>query len=1265
MYKLTYKGQLVDGFDTEQVVGNLAQLLNLKPKAVRLAFLSDRPSVIKMLDSASEVERWCAAFQEAGVYLDVAGVDASHAESIANQIELDLELHQLDVEDDEPDERHYLIRKVLTPEPEPDLAPETFSNQPLATRPVTEYAAAVEKSGTKALNGHSHQNTAAVTGTGKKSLNGATASGAINGHPKENLSKENLNGTHQPNGMHQAKPVAGETASSGKAPSIVAAANPIDLSAPKPSPAPAETAVHQLSVAQIDALAAKQLLEGDFAEDEHVDEVGSIAPTVDVTAAEVPRVKTTDTPGSLAANASTQHPPNAASASAPQSKPALEARREAPPVAPEPPPDTLYAPESKGADEAPDTDYDDRFDEEEERDEDRPYNRYDNRHIQHDDEDEDELLEDVNFHKSHFLWGMLVILLAIIATAGTILWLKRSTWEPVAVAPVETKVMDAMASATLFGLAHADLARLQGLSPAPNVFAHLPGPLPGFWSAVADGGINLNQQATDVWMGAYGEQGRTKALWVLHGNFPVVAWREWFATHYIIDSDSPEGVIFSTMDESTCQKSQVMSASVSENQIVLGAPELVAAYNGRLQAGAAAEKNLETWAKGYNTQMISAVLFHPGQLPEGSAAMALGKLQLSAESIQGIYLGLEPQKFPPALKFNAFIESNNPQFIADAGGKLTAATAAAKTTLATDWPETLPLYERLKIAQDGNRVQASLYMDEQAPEQLRLWMASLANEALAAESPASVVAEERLEENPASFQNLESAELPAFTSVKHLNETFIAQTSTGPFGIGVRTVEKTDAGVEINLDVNAFNLPNLGAEAEGASLLITDIVDHQDQSLLSALGGCEMQQPVRINSVYQANAMNNGEPIRFTGLQGAKRITLPAGMTLSTIGAVKGVISHQLPTEVERLDLKAPLAGKTLDAHGVHLRFLSAGPNRLEFQVSGNLAALLQVNALNAEGKVLATSNAVRGDTVMGGGKAVTIDYQGQVAAAEVVIASKIQPRNYQFSIARLFPPAKPFVAPKSTPARLNAANLPALEKDSPPTDVIYPFQSPRQTIAAGPALIAVNDLAISAQHFSLSADIYTRNVHPLVGQLSAVHLAITEIEDSSGSLRSVNHQAPAAMEYMGGSWVDGKFEPDPNRPWLRGPIEMRNLPLEQNDVVALWGKLVFLATEDPVAVTVPFQFGMQWNSSGGVLTLHRWEAGRLIFDVEGSFPGLMSVKALDETGAVVSQPAELRTHFGKASIELEVSQIPDSIEFSIARTQKPKEFPVEIRVIP
>jgi hypothetical protein len=228
---------------------------------------------------------------------------------------------------------------------------------------------------------------------------------------------------------------------------------------------------------------------------------------------------------------------------------------------------------------------------------------------------------------------------------------------------------------------------------------------------------------------------------------------------------------------------------------------------------------------------------------------------------------------------------------------------------------------------------------------------------------------------------------------------------------------------------------------------------------------------------------------------------------------------------------------------------------------------------------------------------------------------------------------------------------------------VAYPIQTPKQIITAGPALIALNELAITGQQFSLVADIYTRNSHPLTGQLNAVRLVITEIEDSSGNLHSANQQASVALDHMGGSWANGKFEADPNRPWLRGVLEMRDRSIEQPDAIAFWGKLVFVAMEDPVPIKVPFQFGMQWNSNEGVLKLRRWEEGRLIFDVEGNFPELMAVKALDEKGLLVSQPAELHTNFGKNTIELEVKQIPDAIEFNIARTQSVKEFPLEIRV--
>jgi len=1248
VYKLTYKGQFVDGFDTDQVVGNLAQLLNLKPKAVRLAFLSERPSVIKMLDSPSEVERWCAAFQEAGVYLDVVGMDSPDANSISDQIELELELHELDVSDDEPDERLYLIRK--TPVTESDGEPQTFANQPLATRPITDYPVNDSPLPTPQASAGKNVNV---------NVNGNSVNGPVNGHA---INGHELNGTAVNGKQASGKAIngshPGDTTSDAGSSIVTATREPIDVSAPAaetkkslPKTPVQETAIHNLSVAQIDALAAQQLF------DEPVEQVVEVAPA-----------------SPIAADADVQKITSSQTVEKPTAAKKIEAKKAAIENAP------VGKEEIPAAKNSPDQQIDDELEvrqREELRDEANPdIPQVDDEWLTEEEralreaqlaEDFDEdVHEDVNFHKSHFVWGMLVILLAIIITAGTILWLKRSSWTPVSVAPQELKINAAIASSSLFGLMHADVDRLQLLSPTTDAFAHFAEPKPGFWDSLTNAGIDVRQQVSDVWLGVYGQNGQSKSLWVLQGDFPADAWRAWLKKNYIIDNDSPEGIIFSTIDEYTCEKSPVLTASISNNQIALGAPELVAAFNGRLQAGAAAERNLETWTKGYNNQMISAVLFQPGQLPEGSAAMALGKLSLATEPIQGIYLGLEPKAFPPAVEFNATIASNDQQFIADASSKLIAATSAAKTTIATDWPETLPFYERMKIAHDANQVRATLNMDEQAVTSLHLWSSSLLGRAFGVTTAAPAAEGERLDTNPAQFVNLSSAELPAFATTKHFNEAFIAQTSSGPFGIGIRTVEQTDQGVEINLDVNAFNLPNLGKESDSVALRITDIVDHQDQSLISATGGCAggLKQPSNVNLVYQGNALENGQAVSFTGLQGAKKILLPAGIALTSVGAVKGVITQQLPVDVERVNLNGPLAGKTLDTQGMQIRFLSSGPSRLYFQVSGNTAALLQVNALNEDGKPLASINAMRGNNFYDSGKTISIDYQGKIAAAEIIVASKVEHKKYEFSVARLFPPAKPFAVEKAEPARLTAAALPALEKDSPPNDVVYPYQTPKQTIAAGPALIALNELNLGGGHFSLLADVYTRGSHPLAGQLSAVRLVISEIEDAAGNLHSVNYQVPVAMEHMGGSWVNGKYEPDPARPWLRGQIDMRERPLEQNDAVALWGKMVFLAAEDPISIKIPFQFGMQWNNNEGILKLRRWEAGRLVFDVEGNFPDLMAVKALDETGAVVSQPAELRTSFGKNTIELDVKQIPETIEFNLARTQKPKEFPVEIRVL-
>lgn len=1270
MHKLTYKGQFVKGFDEDQVVGNLAQLLNLKPKVVRLAFLSGRPSVIKVLDSSSEVERWCAAFQDAGVYLDVADLQASEAANIADQIELELELHSLDQDEDEPEERNYLVRKLMKQEFD-DSEEEEFS-EPEAKKPQSETL------------------------------------------PLEVAEEQKTQQIQKP--QQEQKPQDSK---------------PVSTSAEHIPPV--ELALHELSVSKIDAM-TRQLLatptstpiveEVQPEPESAITKAKTVADDVDQVSAKTQSKKVEEPKEEKseiekpeiekpkqAEKRKTQKAEKAKGKAKPEKesleknlqeqethihekieKESVEAEVDVKKAAAKKTTAKVLSKKSKQATEEqfesneeprtvnspasnvvalhpakkPGLQQTDIFDDEEseiaassEMLALRKHLEQEAAHEKTDDAEDEEVL-DLNFHKSYFVWGMLTILVAIIATAGTIFWLKRSNWTPVNVSAQELKINDAIASANLVAMVHVDLERLQGLSAtAANSITRLPGPEINFWKNLAEYKMDLSREASDAWLAVYDQN---KIMWVLQGTFAESKWKELLKKNYTIDGDNPDSILFSAINENACDK-RVLSASIKKDQIVIGAPELVAAFNGRLQAAATADKNLGEWTKAFSSQMASAVLFQPGQLPNGLAANSLGKLALPVEPVQGIYLGLEPKTFPPRIEFEATLAGDNAQFASDATQKLSAAVNAAKTGLVADWPETSAFYENLRITQDETRVRAKLNLDEDAPQQIYLLLASLMSRVFAPDVPATAPGEEQIEGSLTAFVSLPSSELPAFS--RHFNEAFIAQTSSGPFGIGVSDIEQTDQGVAIKMDINAFNLPNLAKENDSVFLQINDIVDHQDQTLIAGASSCasDIRQQTPINVVYQGSTTTNDQQINFTGLQGTKTIVLPAEVGFTNVGAVKGVIKHKLPTEIDRVKIKAPFAGKKLDLQSMHFRFLSADAHRVYFQVSGDLDKLLHVNALNENGNVLVNTSIIRTENAFDGGKIISMDFQGKVAEAELVVASKLEEKNYEFSIARLFPSAKPFSEERSMPKYLAKSNLVALEKDTPPNDVTFPTQTPRQTISAGPALIALNDLSIAGQHLTLVADVYTRNTHPLANQLGALRLAITEVEDSAGNLHSVNIQAPVGMAHMGGNWVNGKYEPDPGRPWLHGPLEIRDRPLEQGDVVAFWGKLVFSSAEDPVSIKIPFHFGMQWNSNEGVLKLRRWEENRLIFDVEGNFPELMAVKALDGEEKLVSQPAELQTAYGKNTIELEIKQIPETIEFNIARTQSSKEFPLEIRV--
>ena len=1154
MYKLIYKNQFAAGFDADQVVGNLAQLLQLKPKTVRLVFLSERPSVIKILESSAEVEQWRAAFLEAGVHLDVVSMAAPDADSIADQIELELELHSLDdeLEDEFELPRPLLVKKVVAREEEPEQPADdsVAAAEPAPEAPPVTVSAAVE-SKPEPIKTKKPQARTKPAGTNKSAKTEINLEPAAKPKPEVNAE------------------VAIKTE---------VAVNP-------------ETEI-KTEIKSEPELKTEPALNSE-AKTEAKTEVKTEVKTTDEIKAEI--------------DAKTESEINAGQESAKENK-------------------------------------------------------------EQDNATEDGHVE-VDFHKSSFLWGMLAILLAIALTAATILWLKRPLWEPATVSPQNGQVINALATESLFALAHVDVPRWQqlpGVLQSAADMDNLPAPIANFWRNLEQAGIKIVPQLDQVWIAAYRANNQTQSLWVLTGKFNAEEVRNWLKKNYVIDEDSPQQIVFSTVDENTCEKQPAMMAIIESGRILLGAPERVAAFRGRLEGNAPAGRDLADWQALSAKQMLSLALFNPGQFGDASSAIALTKLSIDAAQVKGVYVGVAPRLLPPMLEFNAVMVGANQEFINTAENNIAPLLANAKNTIAQDWPETLAIYERMKLSKSEQQLHASVFFDEKIQAQLQLWGSSLLAQTFSMSDTPIAVPQERLEERPRAFSNLPSSGLPDFSSSKHLNPSFMAQTTTGPFGVGISSIEATDQGAVITLDVSAFNLPNLGKEADSVELRITDIVDHQDQSLL-VTSGCDTtgaRQLAKINMAYEGAYFEQGQPVPYLGIQGTKKIRLPETINISNIGAIKGELSYKLPVAVERLKVDMPLAGKVIDTQGLTLRFLSASASRLYFQHTGNSDALLQVNALNADGKVLATSNVMRGASLLAGGATTSIDVQGSVAAAEIIVASKLEQQIYPFSFGRIQPPEKTFEQEKPTPELLTAASLAELKQDSPPTDVKYPYQTPQQTIVAGPALIALNQLSIQAQQLTLMADIYMRNQHPLTRQLSAARFVITEVEDSAGNIHPVNYQAPVALEHSGGFWADGKYQPDPAQPWLRGQLDLRGQDLGVSDVIAFWGKLVFLAAAEPVAIQLPFQFGMQWNGAESSFKLARWEAGRLLFDIHGSFPELMAITALDDNGAVVSQAAELRSNLGVNQVELPVSQRPVTIEFSIARNQQTAEFPFEIRAL-
>lgn len=832
----------------------------------------------------------------------------------------------------------------------------------------------------------------------------------------------------------------------------------------------------------------------------------------------------------------------------------------------------------------------------------------------------------------------------------------------------EKNIITAIASTQLLAIARVDLELMKRLEPAlgdANQLRNLPGGDSDVWSSLARSGIDIQRQISQIYAAVYVAD-KTEQVIIARGTVDKKALERWIGDTYGIDKHDEMGVWFSPIDQATCEKGETLLAQISTGQVIIGSPEAVKRISARLQQRAVADIEITEWQESLAGQLVSVVGFSPARWrsePSGMMQYALGKLAAGMKPVNVVYASIEPDVISQALTVNLSLISDDQVFIRETEQSLQKSLTESKQKIAQDWPEVKALYERIRVSQKDNKLYSSMRFDQNFKDELAALFRSMFSFSRVVDS--SATGQEVIEEQPAVFGSATRAQLKPFTSQTDFLDGAM-QTIVGPFGLGIESIQVKDDQLQLRLGVKAYDLPNLGEENSGVLLTITDVLDAEGRSLLStpACGEDEQRAPVAINNTYAVSRFENNKPVAGRVLSESKDIVLASGVAVSQVARIKGYIEYHLPTAVTTKIISTPLAGQVIDVSDLRVRFMSTGASSLSFEYSGDASKLLQINALNAEGKPLSDSGATRSSVFFGSGKKASIDFKGTVAQAELVIAESVDTQRYDFELTQLAPPAKEFFSQKPFPERLTPEDFVQLSKAAPPVISEYLYQPPKLSQNIGPANLALNDMGVSKSFgFSASGAIYTHINLPLFNRIGVAQLQVNQFLNASGQEFAAQAVAPLSFDRVGGMIFNGVYQGDEKTPWLKSDFSLRLGEMKEEGIVGVRGKLRFFLPHSLNTESVAFNFGEVWSGVKSSLTVKKWESGRLIFVVEGALDEVVGLKAFNEEGDLISQPPTYSFSFGEPEIALEISEKPVRLEVEIAKQVEQLEYPFELNV--
>ncbi|MCU7959681.1 MAG: hypothetical protein KZQ58_06710 [gamma proteobacterium symbiont of Bathyaustriella thionipta] len=604
---------------------------------------------------------------------------------------------------------------------------------------------------------------------------------------------------------------------------------------------------------------------------------------------------------------------------------------------------------------------------------------------------------------------LILLLLAGIAAFSVHLWLHRAPPKSVSV------LEDALATDDLIAMAYFDnetWATIQDLlageeDPSP---LSIPGDEGDLFSKLyigkADFKHNLDQAFLAVRML---DDASANTYLVMHGQFDWASIQQTLASAYRIEGISDYRYQFTQLEKkddaayacpasSTAKKAAVKTffVHVQPDWLILSTrQDALDELLGRIQKRARADLDLSHWREYRSGKLASLAIFSPADSSKaGSGMSAALAAQAAAKNpeVKALYAGIGISYLDAGVLLNLRIESSQ-EWATDTSASLNKTLQQWQQQAATASPAFAGLLGDINATARDDILDVSLGLDIATLNKT----GDMVKEGLAyafsgGTETAEKLSAEQIDESPWNFAQNRKLLHPGDFDNGHSSATplFIQ----GPFAVDLSRASLGKESDLLELDIKAqMQVPEIDgfwfASKADLSLMINSVQGKNAEELMRDERCIDKLPRFAEKNEKPAHGFNTSNLHAYV----SKTIRLKAGTSLADIEQINGSIEFTAPGEVQRITLPAAV-GESINMEGLRVFISSVKQQSVSYRISGDSDKLIEVRALNKQGKVLQKGFS------MSSFDAVTQTFRGDIGKLEFFIATRMAHQKVDFTLA-------------------------------------------------------------------------------------------------------------------------------------------------------------------------------------------------------------------------------------------------------------------------